>query len=83
VRKFSTEEWIGIACVVIFALFLLYVMTGCAAKQAKHTEIIWSKGECLLIVDSVSATEAENIAGGFRFKECEIEVEKIMGKSKE
>jgi hypothetical protein len=71
VRKFSSEEWIGIACIIIVALFLLYVMTGCSAQKKEAYSVDLIKG-CHIRVIVADAEAAGAVSETIRLADCEI-----------
>ena len=55
-------------------LLLILCLGGCAANKTSNVDVIWHSGGCLLIVDGLSATQADQIQSNWDFKDCEVSV---------
>jgi hypothetical protein len=69
-RKLGIEDYILIACAVIFILFMAYILTGCASKQTKY-EVRYVKG-CAIDVSVMTADAGGVILKSLDMEDCEF-----------
>jgi hypothetical protein len=79
-RKYGVEDYLLIACGVIFILFMAYVLTGCASKQTKY-QVRYMKG-CAIDVSVMTADQAAKIMKDMKYADCLMET-KVVDEAKE
>lgn len=64
-----------LVCALLIILLLL-CLSGCESMSSSSgsTKLIWHNGQCLLVVDGLTATQADEIDDLWEFKECEVTI---------
>ena len=73
--KWTFEDYLLLACIVVFVLIVLLFATGCTVHtRAQDIDIIWHDGKCLLVADGMNIEQARELKQAWNFKECDITV---------
>ena len=81
--RYTLDDWILLIAGVSLILFVLWLLTGCGAKELADTKILWSENaDCLLYVEGVSAQQAKDITRDMSLKDCDVIMNTDIGSRK-
>jgi hypothetical protein len=73
VKNVEDKIIIALACIII-GILIVWLLAGCGVQQVDNTKVVWHNGQCLLLVDGMTAQQAKQLTHEWELEDCKVSV---------